>query len=325
MDGQWSLVLNAVSAVFLMIALGASLRRFGLLTRHADETLLKVIVRVLVPALILHVIVGNRRMTEPANLVLPPVVGFVTVVGGIALAYLVARLLKGALGLNSPAAIRTFALGVGLYNYAYVPLPLIERLYDANLSDKATQGVLFVHNLGVEVAMWTVGVVLVSGHFGRDLWKRVLNPPVLAIIVALALNLSGLHRYWPGFLAQISDMLGRSAIPLSLLLTGAMIADAWSSSRLSEGLRTIAAAASLRLLVLPAAFLVLAWLIPGPSELKRVIVVQAAMPSAVFPIVLARVYGGDVPTAVRVCVGTSLLGLATLPLWLWAGRVLVGV
>lgn len=325
MHGQWTLVLNAVAAVFLMIGIGASLRRFGVLTRHADDTLLKVIVRVLVPALILHVIVGNRRMTEPGNLVLPPIVGFVTVVLGIALAFLLARLVGGRIGLHSPAAVRTFALGVGLYNYAYVPLPLIEKLYDVGVAEKATQGVLFVHNVGVELAMWTVGVVLVSGQFGRDLWKRVLNPPVLAILLALVLNLSGLHRHWPDVLAQIMSMLGRSAIPLSLLLTGAMIADAWSGSRLSEGLRTITAAASLRLLLLPAAFVALAWLVPGPVELKRVIVVQAAMPSAVFPIVLARVYGGDVATAIRVCIGTSLLGLASLPAWLWAGRLLVGV
>lgn len=325
MNGQWTLVLNAVAAVFLMIGIGAALRRFGVLTRHADDTLLKVIVRVLVPALILHVIVGNQRMTESSHLVQPPIVGFVTVVVGIGVAYAAARLLGGTIGLNSPGAIRTFALGVGLYNYAYVPLPLIERLYDSDTVEKATQGVLFVHNLGVEVAMWTVGVVLVSGQLGRAPWKRVLNPPVLSILLALLLNLSGLYRHWPDVLAQIVAMLGRSAIPVSLLLTGAMIADAWSGSRLSAGLRTISAAASLRLLLLPALFVALAYLVPGPVELKRVIVVQAAMPSAVFPIVLARVYGGDVATAVRVCIGTSLLGLATLPAWLWVGRLLVGV
>jgi malate permease and related proteins len=57
--------------------------------------------------------------------------------------------------------------------------------------------------------------------------------------------------------------------------------------------------------------------VPAASgELRRVLYIQAAMPSAVFPIILARHYGGDPATAVRVVVATSVLGLITIPLWL---------
>ncbi|MCE2828062.1 MAG: AEC family transporter, partial [Verrucomicrobium sp.] len=51
-------------------------------------------------------------------------------------------------------------------------------------------------------------------------------------------------------------------------------------------------------------------------ELKRVLVVQAAMPAGVFPIVLSRLYGGDPATAVRIVAGTTLLSLVTIPLWI---------
>ena len=44
-------------------------------------------------------------------------------------------------------------------------------------------------------------------------------------------------------------------------------------------------------------FLVLARYLPCPVELKRVILLQAAMPAAVFPIVIGKVYGGDTATA----------------------------
>jgi malate permease and related proteins len=60
-------------------------------------------------------------------------------------------------------------------------------------------------------------------------------------------------------------------------------------------------------------------------ELQRVLVLQAAMPAAVFSIVMARHYGGDAATALRVVLATSLLGLITIPLWLRFGIHLLGL
>ena len=49
------------------------------------------------------------------------------------------------------------------------------------------------------------------------------------------------------------------------------------------------------------------------------LILQAAMPSAIFPIVVTKVHHGDVPTALQVVLGTSLVGLITIPLWLGFG------
>ena len=35
------------------------------------------------------------------------------------------------LGLHEPRQRRTFAFTTGIYNYGYVPLPLIQKLFDA--------------------------------------------------------------------------------------------------------------------------------------------------------------------------------------------------
>jgi predicted permease len=60
-------------------------------------------------------------------------------------------------------------------------------------------------------------------------------------------------------------------------------------------------------------------------ELKRVLVIQAAMPSGVFPIVLARHYGGQPLTAVQIVLGTTALGILTIPLWLRVGLAWTGL
>jgi predicted permease len=48
---------------------------------------------------------------------------------------------------------------------------------------------------------------------------------------------------------------------------------------------------------------------------------QAAMPSAVFPVVLTRMFNKDVTTAVRSVLATGFAGIVTIPLWLYLGRL----
>jgi hypothetical protein len=43
------------------------------------------------------------------------------------------------------------------------------------------------------------------------------------------------------------------------------------------------------------------------------------MPAAIFPIVVAKAHHGYMPTALRVVLGTSAIGLITIPLWIGFG------
>jgi malate permease and related proteins len=56
-----------------------------------------------------------------------------------------------------------------------------------------------------------------------------------------------------------------------------------------------------------------------------VLVLQSAMPAAVFPIIMARHYGGDPATALRVVIGTTAASFVTIPLVLKLGFQFVGL
>ena len=58
--------------------------------------------------------------------------------------------------------------------------------------------------------------------------------------------------------------------------------------------------------------------------MQQVVTIQAAMPSAVFSIVLVRLYGRDTVTAIQVILGTSVAGVLLIPLWLVLGRAIFG-
>jgi len=112
MPSYWQL-LALVAPVFVLFALGALLRRTCRLTAESEAAMLRIYVNLFYPALILKSVLGNAALRDPANLLWPPVAGFVTIVLGFAVGYFVGR----ALGLHRGAGLRTFAFAVGIYNY----------------------------------------------------------------------------------------------------------------------------------------------------------------------------------------------------------------
>jgi len=103
------------------------------------------------------------------------------------------------------------------------------------------------------------------------------------------------------------------------------MADFWGEFRKTHGVGVMGLSIIVRNLICPAAFVLLAWLLPVSRELKETLVVQAAMPAGVFTLVLSRHHGGDVPVALQIIFASSAAALITLPLWIHYGMQLVGV
>jgi len=309
------LVFSAVLPIFFVIGVGALARRLGWLDTEADRSLMTVVVNLLYPALIFSFILGNDALRQPSNLILPPLVGLTTVIGGFGLAMLVARKFK----VGNQKECRTFAFTTGIYNYGYFPVPIIALLFD-----RETTGVLLVHNLGVEVAMWVLGVgFILSRNDPKSIWKRVFSGPVIAILIAVPMNYFNIDQHLPNSALETINLLGQCAIPLGLILIGATFMDLSKEMKISRRLNIPIIASVLRLGLLPAAFLFIAFILPLSTELKCVIAVQAAMPCGVFPIVLARHFDGSPEVALKVVLGTTLLSFLTIPLWIGLGMKLL--
>ncbi|MBT4758684.1 MAG: AEC family transporter, partial [Opitutae bacterium] len=297
--------------IFLVIGAGALARRLGWLDTEADRSLMTVVVNLLYPALIFSFILGNDALRQPSNLILPPLVGLTTVIGGFGLAMLVARKFK----IGDQKECRTFAFTTGIYNYGYFPVPIIALLFD-----RETAGVLLVHNLGVEVAMWVLGVgFILSRNDPKSICKRVFSGPVIAILVAVPMNYFKVDLQLPNSALETINLLGQCAIPLGLILIGATFMDLSKEMKVTSRLNIPITASVLRLGILPAAFLFIAFILPISTELKCVITVQAAMPCGVFPIVLARHFDGSAEVALKVVLGTTLISFLTIPLWIAIG------
>ena len=311
---SYAQLLTMTLPVFALFALGIGVRRVGWLSQEAEGSVLKLIVNLLYPCLIFKSVLGNEALRDPANLAGAPLTGFATLVFGMLAGLWAGRLLKLEVG----SGLRTFAFAVGIYNYGYIPIPLVESLWG-----RESLGVLLVYNVGIEMAIWTVGILLLSGVPAREGWKKLMNPVVVSLLVGVALNM--LHIVLPAIVLRVVDALAACAVPLGLLAAGAAV-DPYirKPGDLFEP-KTSIAACVLRIGLLPLAFLVLAKALPFSLEMKRILVIQAAMPAGMLPLVIARHYGGQPIVAARVIVATTLVGMLVMPLWIAFGLVWVGV
>ena len=307
----------AIAPVFVIILAGFLIRRAGVLSAEADASLLRISVNLLYPCLIVSSIVGNDALRLGVNVWLPPLTGFLTVTIGYLASYFGARLLR----LPRGAETRTFTYVTGLYNYGYAAIPVVGALFGV----KAV-GVLFTHNLGVEIAFWIGASLILAARSDAAGWRKVFNAPVVTILGSLVLNSLHAREHVPAWVFGATQMLGASAIPMALLLTGATMDDFLSEAHPSRSEAvTLAGACVLRLGLLPLVFLALARWLPCSVELKQVLVVQAAMPAAMLPVVLSKHYGGDAGLAVQIVLATTVLALVTMPYWVQFGLRFAGL
>ena len=313
-------VLAAVLPVYLIILAGALLRKLRILTVDQDEPVFRLVFSILYPCFILDKILGSESVRNGADVMWGIGAGFGLTVLGFGGAWLLA----GLLGFQKGDGKRTFTLSTGVQNFGYTAIPVVQQIFGGAIA------MLFVHNLGVELAIWSVGVMILSGEKTIP-WRKLVNGPVISVLLGLVLVGSGLDRYLEtGGGHPVGDPLrkamawiGAGAFPVALLITGALVSDLIGAERPSP--KVVLGGVVVRLAVLPMLLLAAAKFLPAPVALKQVLVVQAAMPSAMTPIMLAKVYGGRPGVAVQIVIATTVVSLVTLPFVIVWGRQWAGL
>ena len=229
-----------------------------------------------------------------------------------ALAYVVLWGVGWAAGFmsNWPAEKRrAAALSLGSTNCANYGLPIIGFAFGEAGVVIGTVFVVMhivVHvGLGGTYASW-----LTDTRIGTQL-KRIFSIPYI-YAAGLGLGLRAIVGEIPVPIAESLDLLGRMWIPLLILLLGAEMASISSLRQIREAL----VLTGLKLLIAPAAGLLLAALL-GLTGLERsVLILQASMPTAVNGLLFARQFETRPDLVATVLLLTTLGSLAVLPLLL---------
>jgi len=312
-------IATTVSGVFLVMAVGAFARYMKWFTSEVDRSLAGFTTTVLLPSFFFHRIMTDPKLSGSLSDWMPSVYGAALTAFGFGVSLSVVWLAGRWFNLNTMAERQTFALCSGIANYGYIPVPLAEAFYPGCIVT------LLVHNVGVDIALWSIGLFIISGKKLSETWRRVVfSPPLVSVAIALTVRQLGFQTYIPKPFLHMSEQLGRCSIPIGLVLSGAIVYDFAGRVQFSSAWRPWVLAVIVRIVLLPTVFLVIAKYGNLSRDLQEVILLQAAMPSATFPLVMTRLYDKSVETAWTVVVGTSLLGIVTIPLWMVFGAYWLG-
>ncbi len=299
------------------------MRREKWLTVQADKPLTDITMNVLYPCATFCSIRGNENLQDPIFVVWTVLVGWLTIAIGMLVARIYIRLARPLTGLSNDVQKRTFILCNCLFNYGFLPIPLCLLLFG-----KQTLGVLFVFNVGTVIGMWTIAIAVLSKDAVRQSLRQLYAAPMIGVYAAILLNYLPNIQQLPQCIETTLQWLNDSMIPLSLLLVGGIMYDEFSrrESGLSvvQSFKLITSTIIVRMIIVPALFVLGAKYFIASPDLQRVIVIQAAMPTAIMCLVWARQFNGDPATAVRCVIVTNLLAILTTLIWIPLGMHVIG-
>ncbi|MGN1149302.1 MAG: AEC family transporter [Sutterella sp.] len=142
--------------------------------------------------------------------------------------------------------------------------------------------------------------------------KRVFTPPLCGFLTAFVLTLVD----WtpPSPIMDAAKYMGGITTPLALVFVGSML---WRvgirNIRLSKDMLLVYAG---RFVICPLICLGLVYVLPIPPLFMKVYVIQAGLPCITQIAVLAQFHRADVEFATTAVASTTLLSLATLPVWM---------
>ncbi len=212
-------------------------------------------------------------------------------------------------------------------NVIFMAYPLLKAMF-------GDEGIVYAifYNIANDAILWTLGVYLFNRHNSKS-WKdnlsHLINPNTLAFIGGLLMifakwlfdfeNTSAYKLTWEIFYTTFYN-LGHITIYLSMLFIGLIL----SNVRIG-GMRDVLSRARyivysvFKLLLVPAAAIVFFKLTGRFFDdfVKKIVVLQLAMPASTIVSALALEYGSDYNAATEGIFISTILSIFTLPLMVY--------
>ena len=305
-------IINTLAPVFLIIALGAALKRGNFLSEDFAKGINRLAYWVGLPCLLFYKVTGAEYDFSAAGMTFL-VVAASTVSCAIA-GYIVSYFMK-----VPASSCGTFVQGALRGNLAYVGLAIII----SSLSGAEAAFASRVESIAVLVVALTVPVynflsvivLLLSRHeLNRGIFLRVVrgiltNPLIIACVSGIVYSLffdsmaPALSRTFAG--------IGQMALPLALIGIGTSLA---KKKEAVDNFRPALGSSLIKVFLAPlTGFLFAKFAGLGAAEMS-VVMILLACPTAVASFVLTEEIGGDSPLSAKIVVVSSILSAISLAL-----------
>ena len=298
------MVLQQVFVIFLLIVIGAVVKRLRVVTDDVIREVGSLVLNVTLPAFLITSMNMEFSPSVLKSSAIFIVISLSVYVFGILMVKPATWLLK-----VDGKAMDVYEYIILFSNFGYMGYPVIDLIY-------GSQGVFYaaIYNLPFSFLVWTHGVHVLKRHTdsaGSHSKRFHINASLVAIVTGFILFLLSVDLPAPIFDALA--LVGSMTTPLSMMFIGFILADS-DFKQLTMDWKVYAFSV-LRLLIMPVCVYLVLTTMGFEGLLLGVPVVISAMPAAANSAVIAAQYGSDYQLASRAIFISTLLSIATIPLF----------
>lgn len=203
--------------------------------------------------------------------------------------------------------IYKYALTFG--NFSFMGNAIVPAIFGDEMLYKY---MLYILPLNVAVYTWGLIILIPHGEEKQSVFKSLLNPIFISILIGAALGLTGAAEYVPAFITSTISNCAACMGPLAMILTGFVIGGYDLRALLKNG--SVYIATALRLFLLPAVFIGVLLLL-GADETTLICTLFAfGTPLGLNTVVFPAAYGGDTSTGASMAMISHTLCVISIPL-----------
>lgn len=316
---NFTALLTIIGTLFLLIVCGYICRKLHIIDELASKRLSTLILQVGQPAMIISALVRCEFSYENLK------DGFMILAVGIGVHAFMSALAFGfSAGFKDLDERKITEFSLIFNNAGFIGFPIMEALFGPKGLFLASFYVISFH-----LFIWTWGIAILARK--RDdikltVRKVLVNFGTIPCLIGVALYM--MHIPFPAFalpdfLLQFLGYLSNLCTPISVLITGALLAT--RSVRQIFGSLKIYYFSFMKLIVIPVLVCLVAKLIGLPNDTVLFVTAEAALPSAATITMFSETYNLNSGYASQTVGTSSLLSVLTLPLMLKAAEWFVSL
>jgi len=278
-------------------------RKKGILGKETNQVLTQLILYITLPSLILYTLDIPFSITAIEEFVWLAAMSIYIIV----IASLIGIMMRRKSGLQGNKGVVYESLII-FGNQGFIGYAVSYMLFQE-------QGVIYLtmFNVCYLIHIWAYGIYLFTRNAQGIPWRKIwFNPGIVSTLIGFIIFITPLT--WPVFIASGFESIGKTTIPLSMIVIGSLVANV-KVKDLPQLLknRLLWKAAFARLILIPICLLPFIAL-PIPFTLLVIAVLVTGMPAAPTTSLYAQKFGGDTLSASLGTLLTTILCIGSLPL-----------
>ncbi len=298
-------LMNPLLYMFLFIVIGFVLRRLRALPDNAALVLSRLESDFIIPGMVLNSFIryctpeSIRTYSKPMLLCL----GLEIVI--ILLAVPLSKLFSKDAYYRNLYRYQLIYVSWGFLGYA-----LIRALFG---DQTLYYFILFALPMSVGCYMYGVPLLTPQKEGGAPVWKNLINPSLIAMLIGAALGLAGFEKVMPAFLSNVLAACSNMFSPIAMLLTGLTIGGFELKEMFLDKKSWLLCL--IRMVLMPPVLLLIAYLAGADSQIMTFVLFMNIMPMGLFTVIYPPRFGKDARPGASMALISYLLCLVTIPLF----------